>query len=156
MQFDPVEHYLQGDIESLLITLYYVQDDADRQRCGNTDAFRHNGICSLQETHAHKLGVYDEAMCRSLREDLYRAWPKYSGVTYYPIPISDEWRELYDDYVWERESEDYDVNPDAEWAYDYCDDCWADEYGDLRYELLVWMIETLERAVRELDEVNLL
>lgn len=92
------------------------------------------GIC---ENIAHYL---DESWARgywrdSMR-DAFRAWPKFSGCSTFPVPCP-EGLDLGD--------LEGAVDPE-DWAY--CSGClykWFGPYGDLRFELLDHLIEWFEK-----------
>ena len=65
-------------------------------------------------------------------EYLSPKWPKYSGDIAYPVPSPNG-----------KETPMY--------AYNYSDNLWTGEYGQLRYELLDFLIEELNKAVEEYD-----
>lgn len=60
-------------------------------------------------------------MYAGLRGALFEAWPKFSGSIVYPVPGCG--------------------GRSGSWAYNYAGDVWVGEYGDLRWELLDFMIE---------------
>lgn len=67
---------------------------------------------------------------------LVKAWPKYSGRLYYPVPApQDMIKQLGDPLT------------AAEYAYLTARNYWdkRTEYGRLRWELLEWMIQELEK-----------
>lgn len=80
-----------------------------------------NGICSNAKPWVHS---HIEI---NLLYDVFRVWPKRSGVCGYPVPSGDT-------YV------------GAVTAYNAATDCWDrnTEYGRLRWELLDFCIEQVE------------
>lgn len=93
------------------------------------------GICLNVEHYVYKAqniefpaGVYryvHQVMC-----DLFRMWPKYSGVVDYPVPDPERDRDIDpEDMFWETK------------------DYWVGEYGVLRKELLDFMINEIENTI---------
>lgn len=93
------------------------------------------GICTnVEEIVESKLAIEDLERCTikefcevlELMQDLMTKWPKFSGDEEYPIPGG---RDAYLVAKWDK----------TLWArYEH-------EYGALRWELLDWLIETLEK-----------
>lgn len=79
-------------------------------------------------------GICDNAWSAGYRQDVFnltiapvfREWSWYSGDTLYPVPTLGRW-------VTPRE------------AFDYADDLWVGEYGDLRMNLLGHCTKALEK-----------
>ena len=74
----------------------------------------------------------DGCVAYDVIEYLSPKWPKYSGDIAYPVPSPNG-----------KETPMY--------AYNYSDNLWTGEYGQLRYELLDFLIEELTKAVEEYD-----
>ena len=55
-------------------------------------------------------------------DHIIKMWPKYSGNSMFPVPSGDE-----------------SIPPDC--AYVYCQNVWEGKYGELRKELLDFLIE---------------
>lgn len=72
-----------------------------------------------------------------VRDDLFKAWPEYSGDIMYPVP-------------------GYDEDNDPSWKYDYTYDLWdtGTEYGRARWRLLWWCCITLMRELGEVQEIE--
>lgn len=85
-----------------------------------------SGICHNVETNLYY--HYEDQM---LLQDLMKAWPKYSG--YWKFPIPDPMKP--------------DNQDEAMWIYYKTHSMWdkTTAYGRLRWELLEWMIEQLEK-----------
>lgn len=88
------------------------------------------GICYLVEDHLEVLGFIGSA--EEIIGELATSWPKWSGDGVYPVPCPESYLD--------RSRED----PHC-WAF-----CslpkWEEAYGDLRMELLDFLINELERA----------
>lgn len=85
-------------------------------------AFKRRGIC--REFYRHCRG--DDHYGEDLRR-LFKLWPKFSGYSGYPVPggFTAFWRAAGTKYMW------------------------SGEYGNLRKELLNFMIEQLEKELAE-------
>lgn len=82
----------------------------------------------LKQLHAQggsKLGICYSVDCWPELAELFVSWPKYSGHNHYPIAGGHvAYRKAYnDDTMWDRNT----------------------EYGALRWELLEWLIEELQK-----------
>lgn len=93
---------------------------------------RDEGPVSLQE------GICENVRCVgassiSPMPSLWVHWPKYSGHVAYPVPAPPD----KDQRVWLSGSYYMAVNAGG-------GDMWAGEYGELRKELLNWLIDTIE------------
>lgn len=86
-------------------------------------AFKQHGICG-------ELGLYYRGNASEFREELWRLfalWPKFSSNLAYPIPGAGA----------------------AYLTAKACRTMWSGPYGDLRKELLNFMIEQLEKELAE-------
>lgn len=83
-----------------------------------------NGICFSVREHA-TVEAFD--LWLDVRRGLFESWPLYSGDPIYPVP----------------------GYPSAGEAYNHCRHYWEGEYGDMRRDLLDFLIQ--ECAARALD-----
>jgi len=89
--------------------------------CGNADTLL--SLCCNDET---PFDVY------TLLGVACQAWSKHSGSYLWPVPSPNDKEDPMD-------------------AYEYSNNLWTGEYGQLRYELLDFLIEELTKAVKEYD-----
>lgn len=91
------------------------------------------GICNnLEDTLTHEChpdtrAYYKDSPAHIWMRAVAKRWPKWSGDSVYPVP-------------------DSELLPDD--AYQQYDEKWQGEYGDLRRELLDFLIEELENELR--------
>lgn len=98
-----------------------------------------------------------EALCR-LRRYLYRSWPKFSGNSDFPVPgAGDKETDEIAAKAWvrDRHGPDLDFGISSDVAEAYFDavhggglnggNMWAGAYGNLRRELLQFMIDELQK-----------
>ena len=84
------------------------------------------------------------------RPVLFRAWPEFSGCTVYPVPglgyastEVEEYNEELKDYEYRKLDPDAYAEADAEETFGNTTEMWDGEYGESRYRLLNFMIDTL-------------
>lgn len=86
------------------------------------------GICiSVDEVmYINGVPMCDSTHARARRKEIFRTWPKFSGTLSYPVPST---------------------NPElsAEACFHFTSDKWSGEYGQLRRELLDYLIEELSK-----------
>lgn len=85
------------------------------------------GLCYLLERECEEYRYYD--LLRTIRSRLFQRWPKFSGDKVYPIPGGEATFDAY-----------FDTNRNM-WDK-------GTEYGRLRWDLLHWMINELEKEVK--------
>ena len=88
------------------------------------------GICFLLKKEISDLddGIYNDIIDEFY--NLVQKWPKYSGCIDYPVPSP---------YC------DDDRSPeDIYWSNSYAETLWSGDYGNLRIELLDFMIDYLK------------
>ena len=92
--------------------------------------YPHTGICYNAYLAVGREGDYDplpaEVFDKALEAQI-RKWPKYSGNSTYPVPCPKG------------------GDPQLAWSSHY-PNLWQGEYGDLRRELLDFLINELEQA----------
>ena len=77
----------------------------------------------------------------AILQPIFRTWPKYSGDPWYPVPHPFQ-------YEYSDEDDICDLAKQA-FEYDYEDDMWTGEYGELRKELLAFCVEQLGKELSE-------
>jgi hypothetical protein len=135
--------YEKEELESALIIAWYVRRNIQLAiRYHDTETLKY-GICSEWDDLSRDSVVE----LTEIRTDLYRAWPEYSGVSWYPIPMPACWEYDYAEYVMEQESEGERPSAASEWMYDNTENMWDGDYGGLRMDCLDYLIHQLEEAV---------
>lgn len=87
------------------------------------------GICSNAQELVDPYECSDGGMAYHLISAYSVEWPKFSGDKLYPIPSP--------------------TGNDPMDEYDYSDDLWTGAYGELRYELLDFLINELTIKIGE-------
>ena len=91
------------------------------------------GICVNVENYIYEHFPQSHHICvDEIIGVLARQWPKYSGCDTYPVPAPKKYQQKPDPHCW---------------AFCYLPN-WQGEYGDLRRELLDFLIEELENELR--------
>lgn len=88
-----------------------------------------NGICLAMSNYfmeTHETDENNDVIYTAIN-DLMATWPEGTGSSIYPVPCSD-----VEGYVAAKEQ--YLNSPD----------CWVGDYGDLRLNLLGWLIAKVE------------
>lgn len=102
------------------------------------------GICNnldwqltieLGDTLVHEYCLANGEPAYCLINELSKKWPKFSGIPSYPVPVPDSLKPHY-----AREG------IPCEAIYDSQLNKWEGEYGELRRELLQFLIEELENG----------
>jgi len=139
-----LKHYKRETLETALIVARAVRANIKLAIFqGDHETLRH-GICSEWDDVSE--GYNKESMLGRIRDGLYSEWPKFSGSSWYPIPMPELDEDDYQVYVASVEEYD-DAMPPAHWIYEQVGNMWDGEYGALRMDCLDWMIATLEAAV---------
>ena len=144
-----LKHYKRETIETALIVARAVRDNIKLAIFqGDHETLRH-GICSEWDDVSE--GYNEERMLNRIRDGLYSEWPKFSGSSWYPIPMpeldEDDYANYAEDYISDHNGDDTDMMPRPYWIYEQVGNMWDGEYGALRMDCLDWMIATLEAAV---------
>lgn len=98
------------------------------------------GICKNVGGYVSNLPNYSSELggkVQTLLIHTYQNWPKYSGDFSYPVPVPSD-----------LPNSDIGINVTPGMAYNYAGNYWAGEYGQLRMELLDFLISELENQIK--------
>ena len=109
--------------ELLLEALKHLKGDS--QKCG--------GICANVEDYIYSEYKEDPSDVAKTIGEMAQKWPKWSGSLNYPVPVPEK-------LVKSNVHTSY-------WAFGFLPK-WQGEYGQLRMELLDFLIEELENELR--------
>lgn len=120
----------QSNIETLITFLEGLKDLIDS---GHSEV---QSICLyLREVHGASISVEAKYL-----DPLFKSWPKFSGDDSYPVP--DPYKGSYSNCT----------PKEIFWRHFKNRTLWFGEYGKLRYELLVYIIEGLKQKLVELNQ----
>lgn len=138
------EEYGAETLSALLSAMLVVREQvADGER-------PHQAIC----VRLWALGGMRGLKAETLLRHLYSVWPKFSGNSAFPVPGSGEAPELVDEYYGDDDAiVPLGLDLLAEMYYDAVDggnlnggDFWAGRYGELRRELMQFVIDELQKG----------